>query len=401
MKSQRFGDGYDEDGVPDADTAFELHDLALAFAWQLRSPDLPRSLDLDPILQKIAVNAVFAHQMGWSGVHYPRRKASYVGQKRYQGELYTFLRVLAAVEEMERRGLIENWIAPVCSTGGVESTFYPTQALLDAAPTDIFRALEYRPRESIRLRDGRKHLIDYRDTDKTGSMRRKLAAINEALLATSIGLSEDLQSNDPIVIVDGVAVNTSRTVLHRVFNESWGRGGRFYGGWWQGLPKPRRNSLTINGEDVVEPDYAQLHPRLLYRRISSEPPGDAYMLDDWPRKVTKRGFNILLNATNASAAAGAVAKMIDLENPKTAVPGARRLITALTAKHRPIKQWFHSGVGITLQAEDPIMCERVLFRLLRKGVVVLAVHDPFMAPNRHEGLVREAMDEALHAICRI
>jgi hypothetical protein len=93
--------------------------------------------------------------------------------------------------------------------------------------------------------------------------------------------------------------------------------------------------------------------------------------------------------------------MIDTENPKTALPAARRLITALRAKHRPIKQWFHSGEGIALQAEDSIMCERVLSRLLRKGVVVLPVHDSFIAPKRHEGLVREAMDEAFYAICRI
>ena len=227
--------------------------------------------------------------MGWSGVHYPRRRVAYVGQQRYQGQLYTFSRVLAAVEEMERRGWIENWIAPACPTGGVESTFCPTQALLDAVCTDVLHAIEYRPRESIRLRDGQKHLMDYRNTEKTEAMRRKLAEINEALLGTSIGLSEDLRSNDPIVTVDGFAVNTSQTTLHRVFNETFRRGGRFHGAFWLGLPKLRRKTLTIKGADVEEPDYDQLHPRLLYRRISSKPPGDAYTLDDWPRKVAKRG----------------------------------------------------------------------------------------------------------------
>ena len=67
---------------------------------------------------------------------------------------------------------------------------------------------------------------------------------------------------------------------------------------WQAISKAERASgLTIDGEDIVTLDYAQMAPRVLYGLANGTPPqGDAYTIPgyDLHREGVKKVFNTLL-----------------------------------------------------------------------------------------------------------
>lgn len=73
-------------------------------------------------------------------------------------------------------------------------------------------------------------------------------------------------------------INFSKLSLHRVFNDPASEtGGRFYGGWWQEIPKRFRSRIVINGKRTVEYDYSNLHPTMLDLLEGLEPPSDSYV----------------------------------------------------------------------------------------------------------------------------
>src|SRR5947207_9185465 len=79
-------------------------------------------------------------------------------------------------------------------------------------------------------------------------------------------------------------IELSGRSLVRIFNDgSFERGGRFYGGWWQGVPQHYRMHITIDGEPTVEADYSAIHPRLLYAREGMDCCGDPYDVGLDPR----------------------------------------------------------------------------------------------------------------------
>ena len=107
--------------------------------------------------------------------------------------------------------------------------------------------------------------IDYKDTAETFRMRRDLIAYNNLLRSQFIDL--------PFVPEQGIKTKSGKYVwinhtdkfVRRIFNNnSWEDGGRFYGGWWQRIPKEWRLKIRIMANTVVEIDYSGLHIVLLY-----------------------------------------------------------------------------------------------------------------------------------------
>lgn len=75
------------------------------------------------------------------------------------------------------------------------------------------------------------------------------------------------------------ALNFSHVHLRRIFARGqMNLGGRFYGGWWQNIPKNYRRYITINGCQTVEVDFSTLHPTLLFLENKLNPPVDFYDL---------------------------------------------------------------------------------------------------------------------------
>ena len=377
-------------------------DLPLSFCWTAAT-NWTAILDLPPLPMKhqearnaILLEAVLAHHWNYPAVSYGRRRAFYAKKQRYHGSAFMYAIVPPTVDDLERRGLLECWTAPSLSYTGVQSTFRASPQLLQAASSMLMSEIVQVPRELVRLRDSNKHLLDYRDNRRTDRMRRILAEQNEAIQATSIGLlGRDVNQQDQAIGVNGAMLYLKRKALYRVFNENFRQGGRIYGGWWQYAPKADRRQITLDGEPIVELDYAQLHPRLLYWCSGRQQEGDAYTLPGWERDEAKLAFNVLINANSYPKAVGAIAK--DLKGSDRGRQAAQ-LIAALKDRHRAIARFFHSGAGVKLQAVDADMAERVLVELLKQNVVTLPIHDSFIVQKGHEAILRQAMDAAYERV---
>jgi hypothetical protein len=313
-------------------------DRPLGFHWKAVDSDWVKSLNLsasrnrkhDQARASVLLEALIADKVApGQFVSYSRRKEWWSNGTRYRDTAYTYATIIPAIDDLTRWGLLEHDRKPPGNLGW-QSRFRATPALQETVeiPTVI-----YDPVELVRLKDHDGKLTDYRDTDNTLSMRRRLEEVNETLSAA------ELQLNHPAVERDGLLLRVGNDhllypamrTLYRIFNRgSFSRGGRFYGAWWQQIPKEIRPHLLIDGERCIEHDYAQLHPRMLYCEIGAHFEGDAYAIDGWPRHIVKRAFNILVNAENYDSALRAIASEITGEG---AYAKARSLIEAIKRRH--------------------------------------------------------------------
>jgi len=380
---------------------YSNRDKPLSFHWETLDDTWLDALGLPPARsdkERRARNAILTEAVTvgraepdrW--ISYSRRKAFYAGKRRYHGTDYAYSTVPPIIDALAAEDLFKHDKKRPSSRGGWQSRFRATPALLATIEKPL--PVIYEPLETVRLKDKDGHLIDYRrDTAKTVAMRRFLDELNEALSATVITLKAPGAVHDGNFIRCGEhTLYPAMQALWRVFNRGhFTLGGRFYGGWWQQVRKADRAFLEINGEAVVEPDYAQLHPRMLYAQAGKPLNGDAYTLDGWERPLAKKAFNILINADTEKTAVLAVMQEIGGKGAKVK---AERLIADIKRRHQPVERYFHSGEGLRLMRIDSDMAERVLKNMLARGVVVLPVHDSHVTPERYEGAVKEEMEAA-------
>jgi hypothetical protein len=250
------------------------------------------------------------------------------------------------------------------------------------------------------------------ETAETQQMRSNLQTINQVLQRNwydleidddelerlQVRLSEDLE--------DPREIDMSRRSLYRVFNDpDLQTGGRFYGGWWQNVPREYRPYLLVNGKRMVEYDYSNQHPSILYAQAGLARPVDCYRdvikSKDLPggglpegktaedlRDMVKASFNAMLNAKKP------------LRNPPRGVrPKAfglkwRDVSEAIMAFHAPIAQHFYSGVGLRLQRIDSDIAEKVMLAFIEMDAPILPLHDSFLVHSGYEGELPTVMNAA-------
>ncbi len=323
-------------------------------------------------------------------VSYSRRKEHYSMPRRYRSSLYTYAAIVGAADRLDAMALIDHAKAPPGQRGW-QSTMRARLELVSLVGAALESGLVLRkPPEPIILRNAKKIPIDYRDTRETTRMRREIEAQNEAIAGAQFGGTNVVQFVAP---------------LRRIFNEKLSQGGRCYaeGGGWQILSKAERLQLQIAGESVVEVDYSQFHPALAYAELGFAAPPDAYDVPGAGRPLVKIAFNIMLNGRSRHGARWEIAHakemaplVLGLDCPEgvsafeveAARPGylraamwaAQGIINALLAKHAPIASLFFTSVGLRLQRMDSDIAEGVMREMRRREIVVLPVHDSFLAP---------------------
>ena len=78
---------------------------------------------------------------------------------------------------------------------------------------------------------------------------------------------------------DSRSIRYSSRRLHRIFiDRALSKGGRFYGGWWQLIPKELRPYILIYGKSTIEIDYSSFHLSILYAQRGLRPPHDPYIV---------------------------------------------------------------------------------------------------------------------------
>ena len=186
--------------------------------------------------------------------------------------------------------------------------------------------------------------------------------------------------------------NFQSIFLRRIFvQNSLQLGGRFYGGFWQLIPKGLRKRIVINGEQTVECDYSGLMFAMLYARVGLPLPMDPYDLEgitdtEAKRKLVKGCAFRLINSKTGR---------LKLTHKQKAVLGVseKYLGELLRKKHQPIQRYFGSCVGVELQFEDSQLAEQIMLRLMAFGEPCLAIHDSFIVRlSQHQLLLKTMRD---------
>jgi len=245
--------------------------------------------------------------------------------------------------------------------------------------------------ETILLKNNDKELIDYNDTKYSKQARKNLTFINNLLdqhwydLDTNEDEFRELQkrlvSKHKKDTKKPVSINFSARTLYRIYNNSdFKQGGRFYRGWWEGIPSAYRPYITINGHWTVEVDYSNLHPFILYAKEGYALEEDAYTLSGLKdRDMAKIAFNKLINGKRRiNTPADYDADEVGME--------WKDLLIALQEKHHRIKKYFRSGHGLFLMRQDSDVAEKIILHFAEMGYPCLPVHDSFII---HHALVDE------------
>lgn len=272
-----------------------------------------------------------------------------------------------------------------------------TRKLMELLPVGVKANSRLKPSNEIQLKDEDKNQVDYPETRSIRHNRRILARINAEFYRASIDIELSNELETAFYKKRGYWISTRQKFLHRVFNETFARGGRFYGPWWQGVGSEYRANIRINGEPVVELDYSCLHTRMLYDiECAQQPAGDMYLVEGFEHG---RGLykSILNKIWNAKTLAQALAAIRDDHNRKRRIRPTLKnadileLLVPLKVKHSAIIHYVGSGIGNDLQYLDSCISEKVMITMLNLGTVCLPVHDSFVVPWMYERQLREAM----------
>lgn len=352
-----------------------------------------------PVIKSLVLNAIQTNQADYQNLHLSisRNGNDYVKTSRYALRNNSYQVMMAAFDcmvennflEIQRKGFLDR------QTGiGERTRYHGTQTLFDAVIAAVGAeqinlrtdyTLASRPIETIRLKDPNKRLAEYEDTDFTNHARLNLSEINRLLLNANLGINlteEELQEmlwkmrshkeretdSDSANLVD-----FSATMLHRVFNDgSFSKGGRFYGGWWQGIPKFYRKHITINGKATLELDFTAMHPTMLYAEkgltLGETDPYDIH--DEVERMHGKTAFNALLNAKQMPTT-------VPEDFPVNKISWGAFLVLMMQ-RHTPIADRFLTGYGLNLQFMDSEIAEAIMLHFAQQGIPCLPVHDSFI-----------------------
>lgn len=110
------------------------------------------------------------------------------------------------------------------------------------------------------------------------------------------------------------------------------------------MPAEIRTKLLLDGQAVLEPDYAQMHAQIVYAKRGIRLVGDAYETLAFPREFGT--FNIALNA-GSRGAVGAIANKLNISRST-----ASKLLAEIKAKHKSVADVFCSDTGVDLMRID-------------------------------------------------
>lgn len=316
-------------------------------------------------------------------------------------------------------GYVQNKIGHYFSNSKRQSRVRATDKLIDLVRNrglvSPLMIKTHKDTETIILRDKKKKVVDYADTDETDCMRSNLKVINGILDQTLINiylpntelttlirrmitgqLESDIEHEEP-----RGALDFNRRRVHRVFNNgSFDQGGRFYGGWWQRIPRDYRKFIKINHMLTVEADYSGMHINLLYAEKGLPMAlDDPYHIDNMPpgtREVVKRSLLTIINAKDRKSALQSIRKQIrerKITLP-TGVSKIEEIIEPFEAKHEAIREYFFSGQGVFLQKLDSQIAEHIMLTLAKQGIPALPLHDSFIVSHHQEQALKITMQEA-------
>jgi len=280
------------------------------------------------------------------------------------------------------------------------TTFTATEILITLM-TDLFG--EYRPQEyhqDVHLPVWVRERVEYDySRGRKRALPRKTIRHNRADYEYDYNLmnryNSDLQRHD--ILLDNV--NIADIYLRRILvfdvgidNDDHLGGGRLYpvplnsGPHWMSIGKKKRLDILIDGKQVEEIDFCELHPSLLHAKIGIQMNSGAYDVDGFERRTAKIAFNVM---TNCSSSKGACIALLPDDKQRSEPKSELDLLTsarvhALVAgleKNNPLlADCMYSDMGIRMQRFDSVLMLKVLDKCLNADIIVLPVHDSVVVP---------------------
>jgi len=253
--------------------------------------------------------------------------------------------------------------------------------------------------------------VDYKDTPETVKMRGQMRRLNEWLAGADVRFIPD----------GGEPVDQYDRVMRRIFNtydesERFDNSGRLFGGFWQRLNKARRKSIRVNGEEVVDVDFAAMFVRLAYATIGAVPPaGDLYEIPGLGgyRSGVKLAVNLMFNGSgkrtkwpkgmgvgvgdDEAASSGEVpAAEYDARLP----PGwtVAKTMTAILAHHPALAEVVQKGIGPRLMHLESNVLLEALEVLMARNIPALGLHDGLLCPASKVDEVEGIMSKASYRV---
>jgi hypothetical protein len=280
----------------------------------------------------------------------------------------------------------------------------PLQPERSVIMRDVKRYGNGRIMRKPKTKQSEKSWVSLEQTKDVLKMQENLYQINTFLSKQCITL--DLNDEQLYKLQDEVRgkdkgkelLDLRRIQLVRIFSRgSLEKGGRFYRGWWQGIPSMHRPHIRINGKKTIEVDYSGMHLRMLYALCKVDFPYDKdpydIGLEDWVgkedsrRKVIKKAFNAILNDEEGNYKLKAEdEKVLGLSNDE--------FHQKLKDTHPKIYEEIQSDIGLKLQKIDSDIAEEVLLQLTSLSIPCLPVHDSFIVSASNELLLIDLLKNA-------
>ena len=383
-------------------------------------------------------------------VSFHRSKTAYKRDSRYN-KINASFAIVTVIDALHKLGYIEAYkgFHDMVGDRSKLSRMKATDKLIDLIQNKhkVTRQAisKYKGTETIILRDWvthkvngkdveRKEDIEYNDNRSTKKMREELQAYNDLLQRTDIRIPDtDAEYIKTIISKKAkkprnnskprkIVLNDPDYFVRRVFNNgSWEQGGRYHGGWWQRINGDLRVCITFNGseERPCEVDYSGLHIVILYAMEGIDywdqygRDSDPYKLDGYEQTERMRGLLKLVllasvNAQDRTTAVQAVQKEINFShndddeglswvNDEPDVD-LSELIEAFALRHKPIKEYLCTGIGLKLQHLDSLIAEKVVNHFTSKGIPTLCIHDSLLIDNKHSTELVNIMNTAFKEI---
>ena len=195
----------------------------------------------------------------------------------------------------------------------------------------------------------------------------------------------------------------NRTYTRRFVKANLQLGGRFYGPYWQTLPKKYRKLIKINGKEVVELDYNAMHLHLLYSKLNKSlydyyPINkDPYDIPEYNRKIVKLVFTACINENctrkNINNVGG---KLVSQKLPDLYEEGLpyREMIDSLGKNHPEVAPMFYSQIGYEVSYMESRITDYVVTVLTKHRTPVLSIHDSFVVAKSKVSFLTIIMQEA-------
>jgi hypothetical protein len=353
-------------------------------------------------------------------ISYSRNKNDFKAGSRYRAVFFGYSHTLETVDFLKANGYIEHVAGYHGKTRSRQSRMRATNKLIGLIEDHYVEQWMLERDEDepiIILKDKKKRKMEYEETAETIQMKENLKKINRGLKKHAIHLyipDEELKllnerlKRDP----EKGAIDFTQKRLKRVFNNgSFKQGGRFYGGWWQNIPREYRQWIRINTKHVSEIDYSGLHINMLYALEGLPlPKGDVYHIDGYSNDSTFRAFLkrmllIMVNSSDREAARKALHSEVHLDKGlklPTEIRSTKKadiypLMDAFENKHRRISKYFCSGKGVDLQYYDSQLAEKVMLKYLPHSAI-LPVHDSFIIHHGLKDYLERTMKKAFREL---